>query len=328
MEADLLTTISWLWQAICLMSGIVVTVSLTTYLVPSLYFALFARPQNLRLKYGRWAVVTGASSGIGRALAEKLLHQGIDVVLVALDNAMLTDTRDQLRQRYCSREVRSVGVDLTQATGEPYMQAIGDATEDIRVDMVFSNAGFINMNYFHDDSIEHHLALLQCNALASVRIVDHFYKRMIAEGIKGCICQTSSAVCYLPAPFACMYGASKALLNNFMCSLAIEADKFGIDVTTVCPSYTHSNFYQSTPKLDVLALLSKFGWTPDSVADAILASVGRTVVRDIGSYAMLTNIFGRILDESFLSAVIMPFRESMAPKPPPSSTTTEADESD
>lgn len=110
-----------------------------------------------------------------------------------------------------------------------------------------------------------------------------------------------------------MYGASKALITNFGASLAIEAEKYSIDVTVVLPSYTHSNFYTSTPKLDILNLLSKFGWTPDSVSDAILASVGRTIIRDIGSYAMFTNIFGRLLDSNFLSSVIIPFRETMAP---------------
>lgn len=110
-----------------------------------------------------------------------------------------------------------------------------------------------------------------------------------------------------------MYGASKALLTNFTSSLAIEAEKHGIDVTAVMPSYTHSNFYEKTPKFDVIALLSKFGWTPKHVSNAVLASVGRTVIRDIGMYAVSTNVFGRLFDLGFLTAVIIPFRDTMAP---------------
>lgn len=119
-----------------------------------------------------------------------------------------------------------------------------------------------------------------------------------------------------PAPFASLYGASKALLSHFATSLAVEAESYGIDVTVFHPSYTHSNLYAETPKLDIVALLSKIGWTPESVANVMLSSVGRVVVRDIGIYAVATNLLGRFLDPGTLTKLIIPFRDSMAPKSP------------
>lgn len=110
-----------------------------------------------------------------------------------------------------------------------------------------------------------------------------------------------------------MYGATKAMLSHFAMSLALEAASQGIDVTVFHPSYTHSNLYAKTPKLGVVAVLSKFGWTPEDVADVIFASVGRTVVRDMGMYAVSTNLLSRYLDAGFLTKSIMPFVESMAP---------------
>lgn len=111
-----------------------------------------------------------------------------------------------------------------------------------------------------------------------------------------------------------MYGASKALLTQFASSFAIEAEQYGVDVTCVHPSYTHSNLYAKSPKLDVITFLQKFGWTPDSVADAIFACAGRIYVRDLGTYAILTNLISRLLDQGFLTTTIVPFRESMGPK--------------
>lgn len=110
-----------------------------------------------------------------------------------------------------------------------------------------------------------------------------------------------------------MYGSTKAMLTQFATSLALEANSHGIDVTVFHPSYTHSNMYAKTPKVGALTILSKFGWTPDEVANVILKSIGRVVVRDFGMYAISTNMLSRLLDSGFLALSTMPFVASMAP---------------
>lgn len=111
-----------------------------------------------------------------------------------------------------------------------------------------------------------------------------------------------------------IYGSSKAMLTQFAASLAIEAEKHDIDVTVIHPSYTHSNMYVKVPRLDVMAFLEKFGWMPSAVADAIFTCVGRVYVRDLGLYAILTNLIGRLFDTGFLATAFVPFRDSMGPK--------------
>lgn len=110
-----------------------------------------------------------------------------------------------------------------------------------------------------------------------------------------------------------MYGATKALVSHFATSLAIEAENHGIDVTVFHPSYTHSNLYASTPKFGVINVLAKFGWTPEDVASVVFKSVGRVTVRDMGMYAIVTNLLSRFVDSGFLTTSIIPFRDSMAP---------------
>lgn len=103
------------------------------------------------------------------------------------------------------------------------------------------------------------------------------------------------------------------MVSQFASSFAIEAERHGVDVTAFHPSYTHSNLYAGAPKVGAISFLSKFGWTPEDVADVFFSSIGRVVVRDIGLYAIGTNLLGRWLDSGFLARSIIPFRDSMAP---------------
>lgn len=114
---------------------------LVAYLIPQLYMAFRPVP-NLKKKYNaEWALVTGASSGIGRALAFKLASQGLNVVIVSLDDDCLKNTMSDIKKAYPKQEFRSVGVNF--APGVDYMTKIIAATKDIDVPIVFCNAGFI-----------------------------------------------------------------------------------------------------------------------------------------------------------------------------------------
>lgn len=174
-------------------------VSLASYTLPALYLAFVARPQDLRKKYGHWAVVTGASSGIGKALTKKLATQGVNVIMIALDNDMLRDTHAKLQAEFSAVELRAVGVDLGRyGDGDlDYMRAIREMTDDVPVSIVFNNAGYLLMGFFERRDADAHVVNLECNSICGVRIIHHFYSRMVAEHIKGCIAITSSAACYL-----------------------------------------------------------------------------------------------------------------------------------
>ncbi|CAN8076970.1 unnamed protein product [Agarophyton chilense] len=287
--------------------------SFLMYAAPIAFLSVL-KPQDLRNKYGNWALVTGGSSGIGLAIVRLLASQGVNVFIVALDDALLAEKHEQLCKEYPDVEFRPIGVDLGDSHGA-YMQEIIKQTEGIDISILINNAGFLVLGFFNEQPIGKYIANLNCNATAAIRLTHHFYSLMVRKNIHGCIMFTSSAAWFLPAPFASTYGASKALLSHFAGSLAIEAQRHGIDVTVFHPSYTHSSLYEKTPKLDVVKFLSKFGWTGDEVAKRMFACVGRVVVHDIGFYAMVTNQMGRFLDSGSLTKCIIPFRDSMAPKP-------------
>jgi NADPH:quinone reductase-like Zn-dependent oxidoreductase len=128
-------------SAICLayIFAIPTLIWLTGYLIPQIYMAIRPVP-NLKKKYdATWSLVTGAGSGIGKALAFKLASQGLNVVVVSLDDDYLKQTMKELKEHYPDLEFRSVAV--TFSPGVPYLEKIIEATKDIDINIVFNNAG-------------------------------------------------------------------------------------------------------------------------------------------------------------------------------------------
>merc|ERR1711916_80677 len=170
------------WLAVIL--GAAACISFYTYVVPFIIQS-FLPEQDLKTKYdAEWALVTGASSGIGRALTEKLAAQGLSVVMVALDDALLDEFYLSMSSAYKDSGVsfRKVGVNL----GKPgYLQEIADATADIPVQLVFNNAGFVITGLYADVALPAQLANFECNSAAPVKITHLFLNRMLNAGLPG-----------------------------------------------------------------------------------------------------------------------------------------------
>ena len=120
---------------------------LVTYVVPQIYMGVIRPVPDLKKRYNaQWALVTGSGSGIGKALAFKLASQGLNVVLVSLDDEHLKNTVKQLKEKFPQLEFRSVGVSFSP--GVDYIKQIDEATKDISVQCIFNNAGFIVSDHF------------------------------------------------------------------------------------------------------------------------------------------------------------------------------------
>jgi len=190
--------------------------------------------------HDRWALVTGASAGIGVALARELARQGAKLILTARRK----DRLESLAAGFAAQGVdtRIVVADLNDP-GAP--QQIYDATEGagLAVDILVNNAGLGQYGAFHTSRPEQEFSMVRVNCEAVVRLSRLFVPRMV-ERRRGWVLVVASTASFQPLPYLATYAASKVFDRFFALGLAAEVAQYGIKVTALCPGTTESEFFE------------------------------------------------------------------------------------
>lgn len=185
------------------------------------------------------ALVTGASSGIGREIARVAASEGHDVALVARSEGSLAELAAELRDRHGS-ETHVMPADLSgpEAPG----RLVGELeARDLAVDVLVNNAGFGTSGPFVGIPWEEERDLLAVNVAALTELTKRVVPRMVERG-SGRILQVASTAAYQPGPGMAVYYASKAYVLNLGVALALELDGTGVTATVVCPGPTRTGF--------------------------------------------------------------------------------------
>ncbi len=292
-------------------TGALFIISLLTYLIPNILLKFYGE-QNLKKKYvlgaNSWALVTGGSSGIGKAIVKKLAKQKINCIIASYPDKLLEEATIELKKEFPDVKFISIGVDLSTPD---FMDDIREQTDDKDVQIVFSNAGYIKTGFFAETPLEEQLANHNVNATSAIYITHHFVKEMQTKKLRGCIGYTSSPAGFMPCPFSSMYGSTKAWLTEFAMSIAPEIKSDGIDVCVVHPSPIESNFYQGTHALNALEFFKSTATGPETIANVLFSCMGRSIVRDHGYYPVVVRILLKILDINLLADIIVRVAPSM-----------------
>jgi short-subunit dehydrogenase len=184
-------------------------------------------------------LITGASSGIGRSLAELFARDGYDVVLVARRAAELQEQARDLADRH--RVVaRAIPADLAKAEGAPFLytqlQRIG-----IDVDVLVNNAGVGMQGAFAELPLDRQLQMIHLNATALTTLTRLLIPGMLARR-RGGILNVGSTAGFQPGPFMAVYYATKAYVVSFTEAIAEELDGSGLRVTCLAPGPTATGF--------------------------------------------------------------------------------------
>ncbi|HEX7822979.1 MAG TPA: SDR family NAD(P)-dependent oxidoreductase [Sphingobium sp.] len=190
---------------------------------------------DFRALHGPVALVTGASSGIGRAFAEELAGRGFDLVLAARRIDRLEVLAERLEGRN-GISVMPLEVDLADPTAAA---RILEATATLDIGLVVSNAGLGTKGPFEQDDPAVMAEMLMVNCHATMMLAHGFVPRLKARG-KGGIILTSSVEGLIGCPYSAVYSATKAFVNALGEALWGELTPEGIDVLTLCPGATES----------------------------------------------------------------------------------------
>jgi short-subunit dehydrogenase len=212
------------------------------------------------------AVVTGASSGIGLALAEQFLEQGFDVVAAAED-AELESAAAQLRRK--GGTVIPVRADLATADGvEQLHSAIGSTGRPVAAAAL--NAGVGVGGRFDETDLDADLRLIDLNVRSQVHLAKLLVRQMVKRG-EGRLLITSSIAAKMPGPFHATYAASKAFLHSFAEAIRTELKDTGVTVTSLMPGPTDTEFFERAGMEDTRLGTSKKDDPTDVARDAISA---------------------------------------------------------
>lgn len=198
---------------------------------------------DLKQKYGATALITGASSGIGEAMARELARRGLDLILVARREELLGRLRDELLARHAIK-VMIIAQDLA-APGAA--QRIYDLTAEAgwTVDILVNNAGFGAYGELEQTDLARNLAMIDVHCRAVVELTWRFIPAM-KERRRGAVIVVSSVLAVMPAPYMATYAATKSFDLNFGESLYGELRPYGIDALAVMPTLTETGFDTGT----------------------------------------------------------------------------------
>jgi len=190
-------------------------------------------------KRGGWVVITGASSGIGRALAFEFAAGGFNVFLIARNEGALTAVAAQCQNRY-GVETEVFRADLSRTDSvDSLVEALTSRQREYEV--LVNNAGFGVHGDFSSGDIDRNVELVNVQLTSMLRLTRAILPSMIARR-RGRILNVASVYSFSPVPFQSVYAACKAFLLSFSSSLKNELDGTNVTVTVYCPGVTQTEF--------------------------------------------------------------------------------------
>lgn len=196
---------------------------------------------TFKTKYGKWAIVTGGTSGIGAEFANQLAEKGLNIVLVARRQPVLDEKAAQLKSEF-NVDVITIQADLTK--NEDLLKVI-DGCFDLEIGLLIPCAAIENHGLITKLTLKDELALIQLNVTATYALTHHFAGEMIKRK-RGGILFVSSMIGHMPNPYFSNYAASKAYVLNLGTSLNGELKKYGIDVSVLSPGPTETPMLNGT----------------------------------------------------------------------------------
>jgi hypothetical protein len=255
-----------------------------------------------------YALVTGASSGIGEVFARELARSGRSLILVARSTQRLELLRSELQAAYPALEVVVLPRDLSQpdAAAEVFRES---EDRGLDVDLLINNAGFGAFDDFVELPLHRQKEMLRLNIEALVDLT-HYFLRPMRMRRAGAVVNIASTAAFFPGPYFATYAASKAFVLSFSQALFVENRSYGVLVMAVCPGATATNFFE-VAKMHTFAQRIRMQTPEQVVREALHALRRRRPVVVTGVANKVLAISSRFIPRVILFRFIGPIFERM-----------------
>ncbi|XP_028116994.1 very-long-chain 3-oxoacyl-CoA reductase 1-like [Camellia sinensis] len=270
------------FQAVILISvatlGFISLCSSIINLVKWVYIMFLRPPKNLKRSYGSWAVITGSTDGIGKAIAMELASEGLNLVLVGRDSLKLESTSSEIRYRIGDRvSIRTIVIDFAKVGGEEIEKRIGEEIEGLDVGVLINNAGLAYpfARFFHEVDLNLMESVVGVNIVGATWVTKAVLAGMLKKK-KGAIVNIgsgSSGAAVSSYPLYTIYAATKAYIELFSRCISLEYKQHGIDVQCQIPllvatkmtSIKRTSFFIPSPETYSKASLRAIGYEQISI---------------------------------------------------------------
>ncbi|MES2796597.1 MAG: SDR family oxidoreductase [Bacteroidota bacterium] len=219
---------------------------------------------RLITKYGGWAIVTGASSGIGLELVTQLADAGFNLLINSRSLDKLQEVEKQIKAK-TNIQIKIVASDVSEPEG---IDKIIQSAQGLNIGLLVVSAGYGTSGLFIDTSLHAEINMLKVNCEALLSLT-HYFSQKFVQQKRGGIILMSSMVAFQGTPFASNYAATKAYVQTLAEGLAAELKPFGVDVLAAAPGPVESGFSQRANMKMSISL------TPAQVGVPILHALGR-----------------------------------------------------
>lgn len=250
-------------------------------------------PDRLLARYGGEALITGASAGLGACYAEALARRGFPLVLTARREDRLRELAARLEAAHGVR-VQVVPLDLA-APGGP--DRLADAVKNRDLGILVNNAGFGFNGSFLEGDADRYEEMIALNCVAPARLTRRLLPGLLARG-RGAILMLASTASFQPVPYLTVYGATKAFDLMLGEGLAAELRGTGVDVLSVCPGVTRTEFQRVARMTEETR-----GADPARVVEGSLGRLGRRLTFVHGLHNLMGTIAVRLVPRALTARI-------------------------
>jgi short-subunit dehydrogenase len=246
------------------------------------------------------ALITGTTSGIGKAFAEKLAHEKYDLILVSRDEQKLSEQANKLTREH-GIKVFIIAVDLLENGA---VQKVFETIQklNLSVQVLINNAGFNECGMFLETSPQKETDMIHLHAICTTEMMKLFIPDMVSNKY-GRILNLGSTGSYIPCPCDAVYAATKAYILFLSKAVNAELKGSGVSVTTLCPGSTKTEF-AGKAGMENTMLLKYFVMKPEFVAKiGYKALMKRKSSVIAGTYNKLQVLSSKILPEFIISSL-------------------------